>query len=192
MVYFFLICKAFHQWELSNFNWYVPLKTSSQDEWLFILALKSTLIYPASEKHIEKYRRQESHLIRETAEDYEHITRPYIESTQFSTQWVYNILEKKTESERIICEDADEKTGVILTRRCLIWCSCSSHHKTLLDIRFPGFILLPDLKWDGKQIENLYLVAIIHRRDVKSLRELRSEHLPLLRNILQKGIVRTE
>ena len=40
-------------------------------------------------------------------------------------QWVYNILEKKEESERIVFEDPDSKTG---------------------------FILLPDMKWDCKQV----------------------------------------
>lgn len=47
-----------------------------------------------------------------------------------------------------------------------------------------GFVLLPDLKWDGSTLETLYLLAIVHRRDVKSLRDLDGEvHLPLLRNI---------
>ncbi len=40
-------------------------------------------------------------------------------------QWVYNILEKKQESERIVFEDPDPETG---------------------------FILLPDMKWDCKQV----------------------------------------
>ena len=43
-------------------------------------------------------------------------------------QWVYNILEKKTESERIVYEDADPETG---------------------------FILLPDMKWDCKQVSGI-------------------------------------
>ena len=77
-------------------------------------------------------------------------------------QWVYNILEKQTESERIVFEDPDPENG---------------------------FILLPDMKWDGKQIQDLYLVCIIHRHGLRSLRDLTTEHLPLLRNILDKGQV---
>ena len=50
------------------------------------LGIKSTLIYPATEKHIAKYSQQEVFLMRETAEDYRAITLPYIESSQFSTQ----------------------------------------------------------------------------------------------------------
>ena len=49
-----------------------------------------------------------------------------------------------------------------------------------------GFVLLPDMKWDRKQMENLYLVAICYRRGIKSLRDLDASHLPLLRNIRDK------
>ena len=71
-------------------------------------------------------------------------------------QWVYNILEHKQEADRIIFEDPDPEIG---------------------------FILLPDLKWDGRNVENLYVLAITHKHDIKSLRDLNASHLPLLRNI---------
>ena len=80
----------------------------------------------------------------------------------FCSQWVYNILDHKTESDRIVAEDPDPELG---------------------------FLLLPDLKWDRKQIEDLYLVGIVHRHGIKSIRDLRTEHLPLLRNVLDKGTV---
>ena len=51
--------------------------------------------------------------------------------------------------------------------------------------------MLPDLKWDGKQTQDLYLVAIAHVSDVKSLRDLTAKHLPLLKNILEEGTVRS-
>ena len=71
-------------------------------------------------------------------------------------------MEHKKESERILFEDTDPQNG---------------------------FILLPDLKWDGKQVEDLYVTAIIHNRDIKSIRNLNESHLPLLKNILEKGLV---
>lgn len=77
-------------------------------------------------------------------------------------QWVYNILEHKKEEDRIVFEDKDPENG---------------------------FILLPDLKWDGKTLETLYLVAITHRKDIKSLRDLTGAELPLLKNIYEKGVV---
>lgn len=122
--------------------------------------IKSTLIYPATTKHLEKYSSQETFMISETPEDYKTITLPYIESAAFDIQWVYNILEKKTESERIVFEDTDKENG---------------------------FVLLPDLKWDGKQLENLYMVAIVQNRNIKSIRDLTQNHLHLLENIRDKG-----
>ncbi|KAM7417135.1 hypothetical protein PAMA_016985 [Pampus argenteus] len=122
--------------------------------------LKTTVVCPATEKHVKKYQRQESFLVEETGEDYESITLPYIQKQSFSVQWVHNILEKKAEAERIVFEDPDQEVG---------------------------FVLLPDFKWDQKQVDDLYLIAIVHQRNIKSLRDLTSEHLPLLQNIFQKG-----
>lgn len=75
---------------------------------------------------------------------------------------MYNILDKKTESERIVFEDPDPKKG---------------------------FILLPDMKWDGIQAENLYLVAIVHDKSIRSIRDLTEKHLELLENIRDSGTV---
>ncbi|XP_069732651.1 m7GpppX diphosphatase [Phaenicophaeus curvirostris] len=122
--------------------------------------LKATVVYPATEKHLQKYLRQEVHLVRETWEDYRNITLPFIRSQSFSIQWVYNILEKKAEADRIIHENPDP---------------CN------------GFVLVPDFKWNQNQLDDLYLIALVHRREIKSLRDLTAEHLPLLRNILQEG-----
>ncbi|XP_041098438.1 m7GpppX diphosphatase [Polyodon spathula] len=122
--------------------------------------IKATVVCPATEKHIKKYQCQELFLIQESGEDYRSITLPYIQEQSFSVQWVYNILEKKAEADRIVFEDPDPQNG---------------------------FVLLPDFKWDQKQLDDLYLIAICHRRGIKSLRELTSDHLPLLQNIQQDG-----
>uniref|UniRef100_A0A670JGQ4 m7GpppX diphosphatase n=1 Tax=Podarcis muralis TaxID=64176 RepID=A0A670JGQ4_PODMU len=100
--------------------------------------IKTTVVYPATEKHLQKYLRQEL----------------------FSIQWVYNILEKKAEADRIIYENPDP-----------------AH----------GFVLIPDFKWNQKQVDHLYLIATCHCRGIKSLRDLTAEHLPLLRNISREG-----
>lgn len=121
--------------------------------------LTATVIFPATQKHVDKYVYKAQHMITETPKLYKEVTEPYIASQQLSLQWVYNILEHKKESERILYEDPDPETG---------------------------FILLPDMKWDTKQMENLYVLAICHKRGVRSLRDLTSEHLPLLRNINEK------
>ncbi|XP_069904394.1 m7GpppX diphosphatase isoform X1 [Oryctolagus cuniculus] len=84
--------------------------------------IKTTVVYPATEKHLQKYLRQDLHLVRETGDDYKNVTLPYLESQSLSIQ-----------------------------------------------------------------LDDLYLIAICHRRGIKSLRDLTPEHLPLLRNILHEG-----
>ncbi|XP_054750355.1 m7GpppX diphosphatase-like [Lytechinus pictus] len=48
--------------------------------------IKTTLIYPATEKHIQKYSAQDVHLINESYKDYMNMTLPYIEEKQFNIQ----------------------------------------------------------------------------------------------------------
>jgi len=48
-------------------------------------------------------------------------------------------------------------------------------------------MLLPDMKWDGIQIESFYLVAICRKAGIRSLRDLNETHLPLLNNIKTKS-----
>ncbi|CAN7937107.1 unnamed protein product [Ixodes hexagonus] len=121
-----------------------------------VYGLTATVIWPATQKHVDKYLPKTQYMVAETPQLYKEVTEPYIASQQFSLQWVYNILEHKKETERILYEDPDPETG---------------------------FVLLPDMKWDTKQTENLYVLAICHRHGVRSIRDLTQEHLPLLRNI---------
>src|SRR5437016_4738719 len=88
---------------------------------------------------------------------------------------LYNVLEHKAETEKIIFEDPDPETG---------------------------FMLLPDLfifprnnlcfsKWDGKMLSSLYLCAILHRHDLSSIRDLNEAHIPLLKRIQRTVIQAT-
>lgn len=122
--------------------------------------MRATIIHPATENHIEKYTKHDSRLIVETVEDYKSITLPYITMSQLNLEWVYNILDHVSEVDRIVFEDPDP---------------------------FNGFVLLPDMKWDQKNLADLYLVVIVNQRGIKSLRDLNETHLPLLNNILVKG-----
>lgn len=59
----------------------------------FFLEIKATVVYPATEKHLQKYLRQEVHLVRETWEDYKNITLPFIQAQSFSIQvWALLLL----------------------------------------------------------------------------------------------------
>ncbi|CAG9800339.1 unnamed protein product [Chironomus riparius] len=121
--------------------------------------LKATIIYPATEKHISKYTEQKIYVLKETPELYKSVTLPCLEKEQFNCDWVYNILEHRQEVDRIVIEDLSPDVG---------------------------FMLLPDLKWDGVTDETMYVTAIIMNRSIKSIRDLRESHLPLLENIKSK------
>lgn len=51
---------------------------------IFLSGIKTTLIYPATEKHIQKYESQPIHVIKETKEFYETITLPHLSKDQFN------------------------------------------------------------------------------------------------------------
>ncbi|XP_053659974.1 m7GpppX diphosphatase [Anopheles marshallii] len=127
--------------------------------------IKVSIIYPACEKHIVKHCAQLRYMVDETIEQYKSITLPHLEREQLSLEWLYNVLEHRKEKERILYEDPCDENG---------------------------FILLPDLKWDGKTVEQLYLLALVRRRDIRSLRDLTPAHLPLLRNVQSRGIAAIE
>lgn len=48
--------------------------------------MKTTIIHPATEKHIEKYSVQNIYVIDETPDIYNKITLPHIEGEQFDLQ----------------------------------------------------------------------------------------------------------
>lgn len=125
--------------------------------------IQATIIWPANEKALAKYTHIDKIFFSETYGDFKNIVGPYIENMLSSDEnynnWVYNILEGRSEVERVIYNDIDRETG---------------------------FLITPDLKWSDS-MEDVYLLAICHRRDIRCLRDLNSTHLPLLNNILNMG-----
>ncbi|XP_062504459.1 m7GpppX diphosphatase-like isoform X2 [Corticium candelabrum] len=123
-------------------------------------SLQTTVIYPASDELLAKLGSQESFMVEETPRLYETITKKFIEQKTEDMQWVYNILDHKAETERTVFDDPDPETG---------------------------FVLISDLKWDGKTVDSLYLLGICYARGIRCLRDLSTQHLPLLKNMLAKG-----
>ncbi|KAG8744934.1 hypothetical protein FRC10_009169 [Ceratobasidium sp. 414] len=124
--------------------------------------VKITLVENATEAHIRKFTKQTFTMVRESPKLYVEVVKPYIDAFPPSRlQWVYNILSHESESDRIMYEDPSPSDG---------------------------FVIVPDLKWDGKTMSTFYIQAIVHTRDVRSLRDIRKRHLPMLRNIRKHGI----
>ncbi|KGB79259.2 scavenger mRNA-decapping enzyme DcpS [Cryptococcus deuterogattii R265] len=118
------------------------------------------VICPATADHIKKYSIQERYVVRETAEVYEQVVKPYIEEMPVSKiGWVYEILEGRKEAERVYYRSEGDD----------------------------GFVILPDLKWDETTENALYLTCLVQDRSIKSLRDLKPSHVPLLKNIREKA-----
>ena len=46
-----------------------------------------------------------------------------------------------------------------------------------------GFLLLPDLNWDRRTVGTLHLLALVERRDICSVRDLRQSHVVWLKHM---------
>lgn len=125
---------------------------------------KLNLIWPATPVHIKKYEQQNYHMIKETPEIYERIVKPYIDEMCQGNRlnWVNNILYEGGEASQVVYKDykpEDKKNG---------------------------FIILPDMKWDGVNLDSLYLVALVYRDDLKSLRDLKPSDKEWLQTLMKK------
>jgi m7GpppX diphosphatase len=131
--------------------------------------LKINLIHPCTDKHVKKYSKQGVRMVVETPQIYAEKIRPYmrLQREQGRLNWVWNIIEGKTEVEDVIYrtplgQDGDE-----------------------------GFLLLPDLNWDRKTLEALHLLGLVERMDIWSLRDLKKKHIPWLQHMRTKFIEAT-
>jgi m7GpppX diphosphatase len=144
------------------YRWYLASSGAGQDEQPFH-DLKLNLIWPCTEKHIKKYSDQLLRMVTETPEIYRDYVRPYMSAQREEGRlnWVFNILEGRTEQEDVILRDAGEGPD-------------------------DGFLMLPDLNWDRKTMSSLHLLALVQRRDIWSLRDLKKKHIPWLRYLRQR------
>ncbi|CAG9997886.1 unnamed protein product [Clonostachys byssicola] len=135
--------------------------------------LKINLIYPCTETHVKKYSKQGVRFVTETPETYEQHVRPYMQSKREAGRlnWVFNILDGKTEVEDVIYRTAP-------------WGREDEKDKE-------GFLLLPDLNWDRTTLEALHLLALVERRDLWSLRDLKKKHVEWLRHMKRNLIEAT-
>ena len=126
--------------------------------------LKLNLIYPCTEKHIKKYSPQTVRIVTETPEIYKQSVRPYMQKTRDEGRlnWVFNIIEGRAEQEDVILRDS----GPLGAEE--------------------GFLLTPDLNWDRKTMTSLHLLALVERRDIWSLRDLKKVHVTWLKHMRNK------
>ena len=141
--------------------------------------LKLNLIYPCTEAHIKKYSPQPVRMVTETPEIYARHVRPYMRQKREEGRlnWVYNILDGKTEQEDVILHEHSRSRDPDAT---------GGGGEEEGDSTGDGFLLLPDLNWDRETVESLRLLALVERRDIWSLRHLKKRHVAWLKHMRQK------
>lgn len=149
------------------YHWYLASSGQNQDG-ATPADLKLSLIWPCTDQHISKYSAQNVRMVTETPEIYQDYVRPYMRGKRENGRlnWVYNIIEGRKEQEDVILRVSDPEEG---------------------------FLLLPDLNWDRKTIGTLRLLALVERRDIWSLRDLKKRHVVWLRHMRSKildGVVK--
>ncbi|KAL1843303.1 hypothetical protein VTJ49DRAFT_2120 [Mycothermus thermophilus] len=146
------------------YHWYRAQSGGNGTSNIDFADLKINVIWPCTAKHIKKYSPQGLRVVTETPEIYRCHVRPYIQSQREAGRlnWVYNIIEGRSEVEDVIFRTPYGQDPV------------------------EGFLLLPDLNWDRTTLEALHLLALVERRDLWSLRDLRKKHVPWLRHMRQK------
>ena len=102
-------------------------------------------------------------MVVETSDIYQKYIHPYMRSCreQGRLNWVFNILEGRTEQEDVILR----------------------HDPVSVEEKDDGFLLIPDLNWDRTTLSSLHLLALVQRRDIWSLRDLKRKHISWLRKM---------
>lgn len=103
-------------------------------------------------------------MVVETSQIYREKVQPYMRAKREEGRlnWVYNIIDGKTEVEDVIFRTPKGRDGD------------------------EGFLLLPDLNWDRKTMESLHLLGLVERRDIWSLRDLKKGQVSWLKGMREK------
>ena len=136
------------------------------------------VIAPASDKQIARARPQPGVFVVETAALYRDVVEPFISGMDpAATAWIGNVLDLTKEKERVLYNDTTPATGFLLN----VDTKWKSHPTCVEDAEARR-------AWKNHEsVADLYCLAICHRPDIRSLRDLDASHLPLLRNILTQG-----
>ncbi|KAL8949957.1 MAG: hypothetical protein Q9222_003968 [Ikaeria aurantiellina] len=154
------------------YHWYLASAGSVESDPTRLPDLKLNLIYPCTEKHIKKYSPQGLRTVTEDPETYLNHVRPYCvrQREEGRLDWVFNILEGRKEQKDIIYRDLGGRDG---------------------KDKDEAFLLTPDLNWDRKTLTSLHLLALVERRDIWSLRDLKKRHIEWLKHMRIKVLEAT-
>jgi m7GpppX diphosphatase len=141
------------------------------------------LISPANERQISRAMPSfGSTLIHETPDMYQKVVYPYIKSIvdSGSLDWINNVIDGKKETERLLVDTSQFVVSIDTKWR--------SH---------PPPLTTPREEWFGHpSVEDLYCLAIVKKEKdssiIATLRDLRGEHIPMLKNLQKDGLTAIE
>jgi m7GpppX diphosphatase len=116
-------------------------------------AVSVQFIYPINEKLKNKYRVKEASIRFETGEDYANKEEETLKRELAHIQWVNNIIEGKSEAERVVFKCPD--------------------YLIVPDFKYT----------DLKETKKLHLMALFSHPKLHSIRDLTGEHAPLLESV---------
>lgn len=115
---------------------------------------KVSVTWPAKQFHIDKWIHAPVRFVRETAAMYAAVTRPFVDAIPAAkNDWVRNIFAGLKEADRVLFMDPHPSQG---------------------------FVIVPDTKMDLSDPTSIYLQCILRDESLRSVRDLRATHLPLL------------
>lgn len=133
------------------------------------------LISPASAYQISRSMPSLGHvLVRETPEIYSAVVKPYIQTIVDggSLSWIQNLIDLKKEKERLICNHDEFIINVDTKWR--------TH---------PPPLTTPRAEWKNHpSTADLYCLGIVKRQGITCLRDLRGEHVSLLKQMEEEGL----
>lgn len=121
-------------------------------------AVSLALISPANEVDVAKYSAQRAYVVRETAALHDAVTRKFVDA--LPPKQIAWVL-------AILDRQAEMEHLLYEDEHCM---------------------LVPDSKWDGRDVKSLYVLAIVKDRALRSVRDLRGRHAPQLR-ALKSGVL---
>ena len=123
--------------------------------------VQCTLIYPATQAIIEKYSAIDKfYIFNESADIYNKVVKPlYIDKMEHS------------KNNQWIYNVLEKKKEV-----------------ELMIYENDQFMLSKDWKFNDGDLETLYCLAMVKRRDLYTLRDLNKSHIPMLKNIREEGL----
>jgi m7GpppX diphosphatase len=132
------------------------------------------VIFPASQFQIDRCRPTRFVTFSETPAMYEEVTCPFIKERVgdgSSLSWLYNVLDGSKEQERLLADDPDPITGFIIN----IDTKWRSH---------PNPQEVPRETWkDCTNVDELYCLGIVRQRGIATVRDLRQEHVGMLKRM---------